>query len=59
MVASVCHPSYGEKHKIGESQSRLARQKARTYLKNNQRGEKKGLEVWLKQQSTCFASAKL
>jgi hypothetical protein len=36
MVVHTCHPSNGKKHKIGQSQSRLAWAKVRPYLKNNQ-----------------------
>jgi hypothetical protein len=36
VLAYTCHPSYGRKYKIGESQSRLAwAKKAIPYLQNN------------------------
>jgi hypothetical protein len=35
-VAHTCHPSEFEKHKIGDSWSRLAWAKTRSYVQNNQ-----------------------
>jgi hypothetical protein len=51
MVVHICHPRYGEEHKIGGSQFRTEGQEVRTYVKNNQR--RKELEAWFKQESTA------
>jgi hypothetical protein len=41
VIVLTCHPNYGK-----EAQNRITGQRAKPYLKNNQR--KGGLEMWLK-----------